>query len=193
MDQQLLVQESMTALDLHVHGQLPIYVRILAAMETLSNFSKICRIYLRTLPLTKKGKSPPKKSITLGQPTTPTDTVVPKVLGLLQTLSREQQITTLEGLIQQIKDSSVASSVVSENVASTNVASDATYCDKLKQWRTDKAKLHKKPAYCILSNKTIQLLAEAKPQTERELLAVTGIGPKTIQQYGDELLSLVSE
>lgn len=162
--------------------------RILAALETLSRFAEICRIHLRNQAPSKK-KSPPKKSITLDQSTTPTDTVGPKVLGLLQTLSREQQITTLEGLIQQIKDSSI----VSENVASTNVASDAAYCDKLKQWRTDKAKLHHKPAYCILSNKTIQLLAEAKPQTERELRAVTGIGPKTIQQYGDELLSLIRE
>ena len=45
----------------------------------------------------------------------------------------------------------------------------------------------------IASNKTLDALAVNQPTTVTQLRAVSGVGPKIIERYGDELIALVCE
>ena len=63
----------------------------------------------------------------------------------------------------------------------------------LRQWRATKAKEEGVRAYTILQQKALNAIATNLPRTPSELKRQIGVGPKTIERYGDELLSLVNE
>ncbi len=62
---------------------------------------------------------------------------------------------------------------------------------ELKAWRTDKARDAGLPAYCILPNATLEALAVMRPASSAALRRVKGIGDKTADAYGEELLALL--
>ncbi|WP_257306377.1 RecQ family ATP-dependent DNA helicase [Geothrix campi] len=47
------------------------------------------------------------------------------------------------------------------------------------------------PAYVIFSDATLQQMARFQPATEAEFLALSGVGPKKLQQYGETFLRLL--
>lgn len=49
-----------------------------------------------------------------------------------------------------------------------------------------------KPAYTVFDDKTLAGIADAQPADESELLAVTGVGPAKLEQYGDDIIELIS-
>jgi ATP-dependent DNA helicase UvrD/PcrA len=61
----------------------------------------------------------------------------------------------------------------------------------LRVWRSQKAKEAGVPAYVILHDKTLHAVADARPGTHRELLALPGLGPVKVQRWGDDLLEVV--
>ena len=63
----------------------------------------------------------------------------------------------------------------------------------LRQWRAAKAKEEGVPAYTILQQKALQSIATNMPRTPQELKKQLGVGPKTIEKYGDEILSIVTD
>jgi ATP-dependent DNA helicase RecQ len=63
---------------------------------------------------------------------------------------------------------------------------------ELKAWRTDKAREAGLPAYCILPNATLEALAVLRPASSAALRRVKGIGDKTAETYGEELLALLA-
>ncbi|HIB78468.1 MAG TPA: hypothetical protein EYO58_12875, partial [Flavobacteriales bacterium] len=44
--------------------------------------------------------------------------------------------------------------------------------------------------YCVFDNKTMEAIVLACPQTAKELLAIKGIGPKKLKDYGDDILQI---
>ncbi len=62
----------------------------------------------------------------------------------------------------------------------------------LKAWRMAQAKRKKVPAFRIFSDKTLHALAEARPQSLNELLQVPGFGLKLVEQYGADLLRILT-
>ncbi len=63
---------------------------------------------------------------------------------------------------------------------------------RLKQWRLEKARQEKIPAYCIITDKTIDELSIKSPQARRDLEDIYGLGYAKIMKYGDEILDLIS-
>ena len=63
--------------------------------------------------------------------------------------------------------------------------------DVIKRWRSKSSAALGIPAYRILTNATIERLAQAKPTTTDELEVVSGIGPATIEQFGYDLVELI--
>lgn len=61
----------------------------------------------------------------------------------------------------------------------------------LKEWRSREARASKVPAYVIFHDTTLAAVAEAQPRTERELLALPGLGPVKATRYGEALLAVV--
>ncbi len=68
---------------------------------------------------------------------------------------------------------------------------EANLISVLRHWRTGMARKHNVPAYVVLHDATLEGIASSRPQTHGQLRAVTGIGDKKLERYGDALLSLV--
>ena len=64
---------------------------------------------------------------------------------------------------------------------------------QLATWRTERATAAGLPPYRILHNSVLLGIASALPTTSWELKAVAGVGKKTFESYGEELLSLVAD
>jgi ATP-dependent DNA helicase RecQ len=62
---------------------------------------------------------------------------------------------------------------------------------KLRDWRGQKARVADVPPFLILPDATLRLLAEQQPQTLEQLPRIKGLGPKKIEQFGQELLAIL--
>lgn len=61
---------------------------------------------------------------------------------------------------------------------------------ELTEWRRKKAAELQKPAYQLLTNKSLKGVVEAHPITADTLRGVHGVGPKTVDDYGEEILAI---
>jgi ATP-dependent DNA helicase RecQ len=61
----------------------------------------------------------------------------------------------------------------------------------LKALRRQLADARGVPAYIIFSDATLVRMAETRPRTETDLLEIPGVGPKKLEQYGDQFLALL--
>jgi len=64
---------------------------------------------------------------------------------------------------------------------------------RLRAWRSEQAATLGKPAFVVVDDKTLRLLAARLPTTEPGLLAISGIGPVKLQSFGDQLIALAEE
>src|SRR6266511_3720308 len=72
------------------------------------------------------------------------------------------------------------------------VRADGPLVDALRAWRKERAKADGVPAYVVFNDRTLFALADRQPRSRGELLAVEGIGPTKLDQYGDELLAMLA-
>lgn len=63
----------------------------------------------------------------------------------------------------------------------------------LSRWRLEQSKEIDKPAFVILTQKALLAIADKLPQTEQELLTISGIGKKKAEQYGGEIINLIHD
>ena len=69
---------------------------------------------------------------------------------------------------------------------------DPALVETLRAWRLAEARKRRWPAYTVLTNNALTAVATAKPRSREELLAIPGIGPKTVKRYGGALLRIVT-
>ncbi len=76
-------------------------------------------------------------------------------------------------------------------------AADATYdpalFEQLRTWRREEAGRQGKAAFHVFPDATLQRIAAARPQTEEELLAVKGVGPKKLASFGQGVLGVTRD
>lgn len=70
---------------------------------------------------------------------------------------------------------------------------DMVLCDKLRQWRKALAQERGVPAYCVLTNRSIEQIAVSRPQTVKALQMIPGIGPDKTRAYGQSVIRIVNE
>jgi ATP-dependent DNA helicase RecQ len=63
---------------------------------------------------------------------------------------------------------------------------------RLRELRKSIADQQGVPAYIVFSDKTLRAVAEVRPSTPNELLAVSGVGPMKLERYGEAFLEAVS-
>ncbi len=68
---------------------------------------------------------------------------------------------------------------------------DKDLLSRLKSWRNALAKSKNVPAYVILPNKALEQIAAEMPTNDSQLLEISGIGQKKLENYGDEILALI--
>ena len=76
--------------------------------------------------------------------------------------------------------------------ASGKQAAEQSLFDELRGLRAELARQARVPAYVIFHDATLLNLAEAKPGTEEELLAVPGIGEQRAAKYGRAVLDVIA-
>ncbi|MDR3395742.1 MAG: DNA helicase RecQ [Parasulfuritortus sp.] len=70
---------------------------------------------------------------------------------------------------------------------------DLPLFEALRTWRLDKAREQGVPAYVILHDRTLRLIATIRPEDEEGLAVISGLGAAKLEHYGEELLEVVAE
>ena len=65
--------------------------------------------------------------------------------------------------------------------------------EQLRTWRLAESKERGIPAFFIFGDKTLRMIARARPLTPNALLAIVGIGPGKAEQYGSAVLRICSQ
>jgi ATP-dependent DNA helicase RecQ len=68
---------------------------------------------------------------------------------------------------------------------------DRDLFERLRVWRAETAKAASVPAYVVFPDATLVSIATAHPITTDELFAISGVGAKKLEAYGDEVLLVV--
>jgi ATP-dependent DNA helicase RecQ len=78
------------------------------------------------------------------------------------------------------------------SIAATLPIEAAPLFERLREWRAGEAREQSVPAYIIFGDATLRGIALTKPQTLAELGAISGVGEKKLDAYGQALLNLVA-
>jgi DNA helicase-2/ATP-dependent DNA helicase PcrA len=70
---------------------------------------------------------------------------------------------------------------------------DEALLEKLREWRTSRAKELKVPPYVVFTDATLMAIAEQRPADAAGLVAISGIGASKLDKFGDDVLTLVQE
>ena len=75
-----------------------------------------------------------------------------------------------------------------------DIGGDSESADLFQKLRAARKKLADErhvPAYFIFSDATLLEMANLRPRSEQELLGISGIGPKKLEQYGEFFLDVL--
>ena len=123
-----------------------------------------------------------------------------------------QRTRFLDGVVPELGDASAHTSRASRpkrcrvcngylNVPADKVLGRHETCESLadeevftalRQWRARVAKDIGKPAYVVFTDATLLSMAESLPSDKNGLLSISGVGPAKMEQYGDEVLEVIS-
>ncbi len=65
--------------------------------------------------------------------------------------------------------------------------------NELKEWRLEKSRELKLPAFCIFNNSTLIDISETSIESKSDLLQIKGIGSAKIEAYGDDLIKIIQD
>jgi superfamily II DNA helicase RecQ len=63
--------------------------------------------------------------------------------------------------------------------------------DALRAWRLERARADRVSPFIVAYDTVLAEIAERRPQSDGELLAIPGIGPGKVDKYGSEILAIV--
>ncbi len=69
---------------------------------------------------------------------------------------------------------------------------DETLFEKLRAWRKEISQAESKPAFTVFNDATLKAIAATKPSSPEQLLQVSGVGQAKLENYGDQVLEIVS-
>jgi DNA helicase-2/ATP-dependent DNA helicase PcrA len=67
---------------------------------------------------------------------------------------------------------------------------DEQLFERLRDWRTERAREQGLPAYCVFTDKTLLAIAENVPGDETELSRISGVGAQKLRKFGADVLAL---
>ena len=62
----------------------------------------------------------------------------------------------------------------------------------LRSWRRERARADGVPAYVVMHDSTLSVIATRRPRSRAELASVPGIGPAKLDRYGDDVLAALA-
>lgn len=73
------------------------------------------------------------------------------------------------------------------------ISKNSNLYGRLREWRRQRAEQDEVPAYGVMHNSALLGVAAEVPLTKTRLLAIPGIGKKTVEKYGQDLLAVVED
>jgi DNA helicase II / ATP-dependent DNA helicase PcrA len=70
---------------------------------------------------------------------------------------------------------------------------DEELFEALREWRLATSKERSQPAFVVFTDATLSAIAEAKPRSVAELVAIPGVGQRKLDDFGAAVLALVAE
>jgi DNA helicase-2/ATP-dependent DNA helicase PcrA len=67
---------------------------------------------------------------------------------------------------------------------------DEALYERLREWRSGQARDLGQPAYCVFTDKTLMAIAETVPSDASELSAISGVGARKLERFGEDVLAL---
>jgi DNA helicase-2/ATP-dependent DNA helicase PcrA len=64
--------------------------------------------------------------------------------------------------------------------------------ERLRSWRRERAVADGVPPYVIFHDKTLVLIAEARPTSAAALRSISGVGQAKVERYADDVLTVVA-
>ena len=110
----------------------------------------------------------------------------------------EAGVPVMHGKVQQMFREDTRGPARSRRGKAAAVAADLSENDRslfesLRRWRTSVAKAAELPAYTVLTNKSLEALAQVRPTSTDELLTISGIGEAKVERYGEAILEVIGE
>jgi DNA helicase-2/ATP-dependent DNA helicase PcrA len=68
---------------------------------------------------------------------------------------------------------------------------DEALFERLREWRRERAATDSVPAFVVFTDLTLQAIAERRPSDEQQLLAISGVGKRKLEDYGPDVLALL--
>ena len=75
--------------------------------------------------------------------------------------------------------------------AAAGAPPDDALFERLRAWRSERARADEVPAYVVLHDATLRELAAAKPTSPLDLAAVKGFGPTKLERYAEDVLAVI--
>ncbi|NLU72058.1 ATP-dependent DNA helicase UvrD2 [Streptomyces sp. HNM0575] len=67
---------------------------------------------------------------------------------------------------------------------------DEALYERLREWRSERAKQLGQPAYCVFTDKTLMAIAETVPGDDAALSRISGVGGRKLERFGADVLAL---
>ena len=67
---------------------------------------------------------------------------------------------------------------------------DQELAARLREWRSAEAKRLRVPAFMVMHERTLRAIAQAQPETPRQLLHVKGMGETKVEKFGEAILEI---
>jgi superfamily II DNA helicase RecQ len=113
-------------------------------------------------------------------------------IGVLERAGALVERVTPEGYRVLESDRSVTPPRIRAHGTTASSDEDDELFQRLRTWRTERARADEVPAYVVFADATLREVAGAKPGSLPELAALKGVGPAKLERYGDEVLSVVA-
>ena len=111
----------------------------------------------------------------------------PPSVALLATRSSSSDTENVNDAEEIASSSKIAAPPTKTKIRKTQLRAD------LKQYRLQQSAPLGKPAYTIFTNAALEEIYSTLPTTLEELLSVKGIGPKKLDMFGADILSIVAQ
>lgn len=69
---------------------------------------------------------------------------------------------------------------------------DQAVLTELRSWRSELSKTRGVPAFVIFTDATLKAIAQRQPTSDQELVQVPGIGPVKVEEFGEDVLAIVT-
>ncbi|OQO89789.1 ATP-dependent DNA helicase [Saccharomonospora piscinae] len=70
---------------------------------------------------------------------------------------------------------------------------DEDLLERLRQWRSARAKELNVPAFVVFTDSTLVAIAEQRPADTRALVSISGIGASKLERFGEDVLAVVND